>query len=300
MEAATSDSSSPWQDISRSLPSAFGIIYAPVSSLSSKISLRTSLPHPLIPLCTPTKNPPKCVAFQLYELWQELQRQNSFLNNPNFASSCGIPGFDPWVGKILWRWKWHPTPVLLPGKFHWWRSLVGYSPWGHKESDMTEQLHWSIRRWLMVVMKVAIPDLTRWGRQYFEMNSKIPAYPVCIILNNAFPLRMGETWNLFLTSRIWSEKAMAPHSSTLAWKIHGQKSLVGCSPWGRWGSDTTEWLHFHFSLSCIGEGNGNPLQCSCLENPRGREAWWAAVYGVTQSQTRLKQRSSSNSSSRIW
>ena len=141
MEAATSDSSSPWQDISRSLPSAFGIIYAPVSSLSSKISLRTSLPHPLIPLCTPTKNPPKCVAFQLYELWQELQRQNSFLNNPNFASSCGIPGFDPWVGKILWRWKWHPTPVLLPGKFHWWRSLVGYSPWGHKETDMTEQLH---------------------------------------------------------------------------------------------------------------------------------------------------------------
>ena len=143
MEAATSDSSSPWQDISRSLPSAFGIIYAPVSSLSSKISLRTSLPHPLIPLCTPTKNPPKCVAFQLYELWQELQRQNSFLNNPNFASSCGIPGFDPWVGKILWRWKWHPTPVLLPGKFHWWRSLVGYSPWGHKESDMTEQLNFS-------------------------------------------------------------------------------------------------------------------------------------------------------------
>ena len=51
-------------------------------------------------------------------------------------------------------------------------------------------------------------------------------------------------------------------------KSHGQRSLVGCSPWGRWGSDTTERLHFHFSLSRIGEGNGNPLQCSCLENPR--------------------------------
>ena len=66
------------------------------------------------------------------------------------------------------------------------------------------------------------------------------------------------------------------------------RSLEGCSPWGRWGSYTTERLHFHFSLSCIG-GNGNPLQCSCLENPRNRGAWWAAVSGVAQSQTRLKR-----------
>ena len=92
-----------------------------------------------------------------------------------------------------------------------------------------------------------------------------------------------------------SEKAMAPHSSTLAWKIHGRRSLVGCSPWGRKESDTTERLPFHFSLSCIGEGNGNPLQCSCLENPRGRGAWWAAAYGVAQSRTRLKRLSSSSS-----
>ena len=68
-------------------------------------------------------------------------------------------------------------------------------------------------------------------------------------------------------------------------KSHGRKSLVGCSPWGREESDTTERLHFRFSLSCIGEGNGNPLQCSCLENPRDGGAWWAAVYGVAQSQT---------------
>ena len=68
---------------------------------------------------------------------------------------------------------------------------------------------------------------------------------------------------------------------------------MGCSPWGRWGSDTTKRLHFHFSLSYIGEGNGNPLQWSCLENPRDRGAWWAAVYGVAQSQTRLKQLSKS-------
>ena len=78
-------------------------------------------------------------------------------------------------------------------------------------------------------------------------------------------------------------------------KSHGRRSLVGCSPWGRYESDTTEWLHFHFSLSCIGEGNGNPLQYSRLENPRDGGAWWAAVSGVAQSRTRLKRLSSSSS-----
>ena len=96
---------------------------------------------------------------------------------------------------VLGRSRWHPTPVLLPGKSHGWRSLVGFSPWGHKEPDMTE------------------------------------------------------------------------------------------------------WLHFYFSLSCTGEGNGNPLQCSCLENPRDGRAWWAAIYGVAQSRTRLKWLSSSSNSS---
>ena len=78
-------------------------------------------------------------------------------------------------------------------------------------------------------------------------------------------------------------------------KSYGRRSLVGCSPWGRKESDTTQRLHFHFSLSCIGEGNGNPLQCSCPENPRDGGAWWAAVYGVAQSRTRLKRLSSSSS-----
>ena len=78
-------------------------------------------------------------------------------------------------------------------------------------------------------------------------------------------------------------------------KSHRWRSLAGCSPWGREESDTTEQLHFPFSLSCIGEGNGNPLQCSCLENPRDDGAWWAAVYGVAQSQTWLKWLSSSSS-----
>ena len=90
--------------------------------------------------------------------------------------------FNPWVGKIPWRKKWQPTPVLLPGKSHGRRSLVGYSPWGLEESERTER------------------------------------------------------------------------------------------------------LHFHFSLSCIGEGNGSPLQYSCLENPRDRGTWWATIYRVAQSQ----------------
>ena len=68
----------------------------------------------------------------------------SFPGGSDGKSIClqwGRPGFDPWVGKILWRRKWQPTPVLLPGKFHGWRNLIGYNPWGHKESDMTERLH---------------------------------------------------------------------------------------------------------------------------------------------------------------
>ena len=72
---------------------------------------------------------------------------------------------------------------------------------------------------------------------------------------------------------------MAPTPVLLPGKPHGWRSLVGCSPWGREESDTTEQLRFHFSLSCTSEGNGNPLQCSCLQNPRDGGAWWAAVYG---------------------
>ena len=89
-----------------------------------------------------------------------------------------------------------------------------------------------------------------------------------------------------------------PTPVLLPGKSHGQRSLVGA--WDCEESDRTERLHFHFSLSCIGEGNGNPLQCSCLENPRDGVAWWAAVYGVAQSQTQLKRLSSSSSSRKYW
>ena len=91
------------------------------------------------------------------------------------------------------------------------------------------------------------------------------------------------------------EKAMASHSSTLAWKIPWMEEPGRLQSMG----SLTEQLYFHFSLSCIGEGNGNPLQCSCLENPRDGGAWWAAIYGVAQSRTRLKRLSSSSGSSML-
>ena len=147
------------------------------------------------------------------------------------------------LGSGSWRRQWHPTPVLLPGKSHGWRSLEGCSPCGCWGSDITEQLHFHF-------------SLSCIGRRKW--------HPTPVLLP-------GE--------------------------CHGQRSLVGFSPWGCTESDTTERLHYHFSLSCIGEGNGNPLQCSCLENPRDRGAWWAAVYGVAQSWTRLKRLSSSSSGS---
>ena len=97
---------------------------------------------------------------------------------------------------------------------------------------------------------------------------------------------------LYIRRRQWH-----PTPVLLPGKSHGWRSLVGYSPCGCWESDTTERLYSHFSLACIGEGSGNPLPCSCLENPRDWGAWWASVYGVAQSRTQMKWLSSS---SRHW
>ena len=86
----------------------------------------------------------------------------------------------------------------------------------------------------------------------------------------------------------YCRRQLHPTPVLLPGKSNGWRSQVGYSPWGQEESDMTDRLHFHFSLSCIGEGNGNPFQCSCLENPKDGGAWWAAVYGVAQSRTRLK------------
>ena len=123
-----------------------------------------------------------------------------------------------------------------------------------------------------------------------------------LVINNRKWLLLGQELSKNIR-RIYSDtrrRQWHPTPVLLPGKSHVGRSLVGCSPWGRQESDTTERLHFQFSLSCIGEGNGNPLQCSCLENPRDGGAWWAAVYGVAQSRTWLKWLSSSSSSSRVW
>ena len=100
---------------------------------------------------------------------------------------------------------------------------------------------------------------------------------------------------IFIEPLLDRRRQWPPTPVLLPGKTHGRRSLVDCSPWGHEESDKTEQLHVHFSLSCIGEGNGNPLQCSCLENHRDPGAWQAAVYGVAQSRTRLKRFSSSSS-----
>jgi len=108
--------------------------------------------------------------------------------------------------------------------------------------------------------------------------------------------RVGHDWSdsaAAAAAYIW-RRQWQPTPGLLPGKSHGQRSLVGFSPWGLEESDMTERLHFYFSLSCTGEGNGNPLQCSCLENPRDGRTWWAAIYGVAQSWTRLKWLSSSS------
>ena len=112
-----------------------------------------------------------------------------------------------------------------------------------------------------------------------ENNYKLEFY-----IQQKYPSKINmKEVNFQTTGRQWH-----PTPVLLPGKSHGWWSLVDCSPWYRKELDTTERLHFHFSLSCIGEGNGNPLQRSCLENPRDWGAWWAAVYGVAQSRTRLK------------
>ena len=98
-----------------------------------------------------------------------------------------------------------------------------------------------------------------------------------------------------MLSRLVMEKQWHPTPVLLPGESHGWRSLVGCGPRDCEESDTTEPLRFHFSLSRTGEGNGNPLQCSCLENPKDGGAWWAAIYGVAQSRTRWKRLSSSSS-----
>ena len=122
-----------------------------------------------------------------------------------------------------------------------------------------------------------LPSLFLLTLSYLQFSTNIRIFP--ITLSSCFSI------HLYFPQPSNSEKAMASHSSTFAQKIPWMEEPGGLQSMGSLESDTTERLHFHFSLSCIREGNGNPLQCSFLENPRDGEAWWAAVYGVTESRT---------------
>ena len=153
-----------------------------------------------------------------------------------------------------------------------------------------------------MIRRQSISCMVEWGL-YLEVSVLRDVFWACIHLLDPILCLCVCTWRnlynyLMLYNHIvilYSRRQWHPTPVLLPGKSHGWRSLEGCSPWGCWGSNMTKRLHFHFSLSCIGEGNGNPLQCSCLENPRDREAWWAAIYGVTQSRTRLKWLSNSNS-----
>ena len=150
------------------------------------------------------------------------------------------------------------------------------------------------------------PHKITWSRRPTRLNSipyltqkimrsrqlKDPSI-LCLTLVTEVSYLRNQDIRLMVRLKNFRETGQPNTPVLLPGKSHGWRSLVGCSPWGRQELDTTEWLHFHFSLSCIREGNGNQLRCSCLENPRDGGAWWAAVYGVTQSQTRLKWLSSS-------
>ena len=189
-------------------------------------------------------------------------------------------------------------------------ELVGYSPWGRKESDMTEQLSTHALKCrqlarLPVLRKYLLKRLNHlpwFPNLYAQLNPLGTLWSIPNLRTLHKSIKPQSQWinpnhYCFLKLSRWvQEKAMAPHSSTLAWKIPWTEEPGRLQSMGSLESDTTEWLHFHFSLSCIREGNGNPLQCSCLENPRDGGAWWAAVCGVSQSRTRLKRLGSSSSS----
>ena len=136
-------------------------------------------------------------------------------------------------------------------------------------------------------------SLLKYSKKYSHFSYITINLISCIIF------KFMSTWSGTTMSTSW-RRQWHPTPVLLPGKSHGWRSLVGCSPWGRSEVDTTERLHVHFSLSCTGEGDGNPLQCSCLENPRDWGAWWAVISGVAQSRTWLKWLSSMSTSIWVW
>ena len=165
------------------------------------------------------------------------------------------PGFDPQVGKIPWRRKRQPTPVFLPGEFHGQKSLVGDSPWDCKESDRTEWLTLSLSQSMPCGSLLTAPQVGGTGSLWVST----PAH-VTWLIDKWYKSEYHEIKYVLINFKQEEQN----HSYIL------------------------------FIYWLLGEGNDNPLQWSCLENPRDGGAWWAAVYGVAQSRTRLKRLSSSS------
>ena len=242
----------------------------------------------------------------------------------------------PGLGRFHGEGNSNPLQVFLPGESHGQRSLADYSPQGCKRLDLTENDLAHMCCFFMV--SNFIPRLqSLWLETYRTLLGPILT-PLCQMESTVVETKVLESgsfcsnpgwnicimydfgqgiWSVCLSDLIYEMELITqpllysvPTPVLLPWKSHGWRSLVGCGPWGRTESDTTEWLHFHFSLPCIGEGNGNPLQYSCLENPRDGGVWWVAVYavaiygvaiyGVAQSRTRLKWLSSSSILECLW
>ena len=177
------------------------------------------------------------------------------------------------------------------------------SPWNHVPSQVCKVCHNYNFHWCDSLSIFVSPNCLDEGQGQVLSYSWLLAQCLgCDRWTVTFVQRDGwmVTWILLVDPMAFKENSWLfelqwhPTPVLLPGKSHGWRSLVGCSPWGCEELDTTGRLPFHFSLSCIGEGNGNLLQCSCLENPRDGGAWWAAVYGIAQSWTRLKWLSSSS------
>ena len=219
--------------------------------------------------------------------------------------SCGLC----WVFHVCWHIE---CSTFTASSFRIWNSSTGIpSPLLGLFIVMLPKAHLTLHSRMSGSRWIFTPSWLSRSWRSFLYSSSMYSYHLFLISSASVKslqfLSFIEpifAWNVPLVSPIFLKRSLVfpwrrqwhPTPVLLLGNSHGWKSLVGYSPWDLEESDTTERLHFHFSLSCIGEGNGNPLQCSCLENPRDGGAWWAAVYGVAQSWTRLKRLSSGSSS----
>ena len=247
---------------------------------------------------------------------------------PRFLLSLKPKHISGVLQSIPW-WGWNVSFLSLTGKWNQSGLSCRESFLGsccvcgvpaRSSADTCTQIRWrplclgSLRRFPSDTDRSAqrrVGVCLKWGRYVTVRASterrhrwklqEVDAGSVCLLFPSSFQNPASEcclsffrrSWsgriNVYETV-LWKQRRQGHPTPVLSpGKSPGRRSLVGCDPWGREESDTTERLHFHFSLSHIGEGNGNPLQCSCLENPRDGGTWWAAVYGVAQSRTRLWQ-----------